>query len=159
MLITGFGGKAEGLRESEGECGHKHVLPLLNGGKNGSTYKWNPTGTQGGELSGCLGYISTVRPPTQVVSPKNPPPKSSSKRLVTAKFTGVTSTVSLTSNSPVYSGYSCYQHLIIVLCEVPLVLLPFDSASFTHADSGDRNQKNHAPAAGQEMPAVLLTET
>ncbi|KAK5914990.1 hypothetical protein CesoFtcFv8_000625 [Champsocephalus esox] len=66
---------AEGLRESEGECGHKHVLPLLNGGKNGSTYKWNPTGTQGGELSGCLGYISTVRPPTQVVSPNNPPPK------------------------------------------------------------------------------------
>ena len=109
----------------------------------------------------CLAAWDTYRlfGPQLKWFPSRTPPKSSTKRLVTAKFTGVTSTVSLTSNSPVYSGYSCYQHLIIVLCEVPLVLLPLDSASFTHADSEDRIQKNVAPAAGQETPAVILTET
>lgn len=37
----------EGERQ-ERECGHKHVLPLLYGGKNGSTFKWNPTGNKDG---------------------------------------------------------------------------------------------------------------
>lgn len=67
----------------------------------------------------------------------------------------LTSTISLTSNSPVYSGYSCYTHLIIVLDLVPLVLLPFESASFTHTGSGqDSIQSNINPAAGHEMPEV-----
>lgn len=67
----------------------------------------------------------------------------------------LTSTISLTSNSPVYSGYSCYTHLIIVLDLVPLVLLPFESASFTHTRSSqDGIQSNINPAAGHETPEV-----
>lgn len=60
-----------------------------------------------------LGWISTGR--LYIAPPVTHTQWNRTKRLVTAKFTGVTSTVSLTSNSPLYSGYSCYEHLIIVL--------------------------------------------
>lgn len=65
------------------------------------------------------------------------------------------STISLTSNSPVYSCYSCYTHLIIVLDLVPLVLLPFEFISFTHTgNSQDGIQSNTNPAAGHETLEV-----
>lgn len=108
-----------------------------------------------GEKSTVLPYTPLTLT-TQVV-PLTTTSPNSSKRLVTAKFTVVTSTVSLTSNSPVYSGPSCYKYLLIVFCSVPLVLLPFDSALSTETDSEHAIQSNFAPAAGQEMPAVRVS--
>lgn len=119
--------------------------------KNGST--WSPTGEKEGSCVAArinINCYAPPRPPHTHIQPHT----NRTKHLVTAKFTRVTSTVSLTSNSPVCSGSSCYKHLITVLCWVPLVLLPSDLASFTRTDSQHGVQSNIAPAAGQEMPAV-----
>lgn len=55
-----------------------------------------------------LGYT-----PSPMLSSATAP--NSAKHQVTAKFMGATSSISLTTNSPPYSSYSCTRHLIIVL--------------------------------------------
>lgn len=55
VLITGFGGegsaRAKNKREGKGECGHKHVLPALDGRKNGSAHELDPTGDKEGSCA------------------------------------------------------------------------------------------------------------
>lgn len=91
-------------RERKRECGHKHVYACAAQWKT----EWQhlqveSNWRQGRELCGRWDKY-------RLLGHTLPPPK----HLGTAKFTGVTSTVSLTSNSPVYTGYSDCKHLIIV---------------------------------------------
>lgn len=157
VLIVEFG--VEGVRGWKTEGEQERVWPQTR--VAWARWKKERMAALGVQLETMRGAVWDKYRLLDYTSHSNTPPhahththKNRTKRLVTAKFTGVTSTISLASNSPVYSGYSCYEQLIIVLCLVPVVLLPSDSDSLTHTGNRDSIQSNIAAAAGQETPVV-----
>lgn len=110
-LIAGFA--REGARGWKTEGGKGRVRSQTRVAWAQWKKEWQQLETnlrQGGELVWPSGLNNDCYPPLHTHTHAK-----CTKHLVTAKFTGVTSTVSHTSNSRVHSGYSCYTHLITVL--------------------------------------------